>query len=126
MPWLNSATYAELLAKAARVDALMAEIERLRLDLDRERTERIDLTNRLLEKNQVRPLSEPMPAPRPSGPTFDIISPFQSLDAETEKLARDAWIDDLAQGYVEEGGVDSNTARIMAEQVFTRQHQPLN
>jgi len=125
MPWVSSSAFSSLLAKAARVDAITAENERLLLAVKKAEDERTDLLNRLLEKNQVRPLSEPMPIVKP-GPTFDIISPFGAIDESMEKLARDTWIEDEAQGLAQEQGVDMNTARIMAEQVFTRRHQPLN
>lgn len=126
MPWVSSAAYSALLTKAARADALAAENERLRENVERERSERIDVTNRLLEKSQIRPLSEPMPAARSNAPVFPVISPFGALDNETEDLAREAWVADLAQGYVEEKDVDIQTARTMALGEYTRRFQPLN
>ena len=127
MPWVSSAAYSALLAKAARVDALVAENERLRCDVDRERTERLDVLNRLLEKQQTRPLSEPMPAPRSQITNVPIISPFGALDEESEYAARTAWIEDLAQGFVEDGRTeDIQTARIMASSEYTQRFQQIN
>ena len=126
MPWLTTASYSDLLVKAARVDALQAEAERLLLTIEELKQERADLLNRLLEKSQIRPLSEPMPAPRPQAPVFPVISPFQAIDEQTEELARAAWVEDLAEGYVDEKRVDIETARRMAQSEYTRRYQPLN
>lgn len=126
MPWLSFSAYTELLAKAASVDALKAETERLCLDLKAQREENKDLLNRLLESRQIRPLSEPMPAPRVQAPVFPVISPFQALDAETETLAREAWVNDLAEGLAVEKGVDLDTARRMALSEYTQRYQPIN
>lgn len=127
MPWISSAVHLNLLTKAARVDALVAETERLILGIKELKEERADLLNRLLEKQQIRPLSEPMPAHKP--PEFasiPIISPFGAVDKETEDAAREAWVSDLAEGYVEDQKVDADTARQMALQEYTRRYTPIN
>lgn len=125
MPWLSSPTYTDLLAKASRADALAEELARTRDDLRDCRAEVRALQDRFLEKLHVRPVSEPLPAPRQAAPSFPVISPFQAIDEETERAARDAWIDDLAEGYMEEKGIDRNTARQIAQAEYVRRYEPI-
>lgn len=107
-----------MFSSRAHVEALEKQIEYLKGELEKSRQECKDLLDRLLQKHNVTPVSEPIAAKEP----IQVITPFGVLPGEMENLVKDSWLRDEAEHWVNQG-YDESRARQMAEDEYMKQHR---
>lgn len=102
----------------AHVEALNAQIEFLKGELAKSQQEVKDLLDRLLAKNNVTPLSEPIQSKEP----IQVLTPFGVLPGEMEDLVKDSWLRTEMEHWMNEG-YDETRARQIANDEYLKQHR---
>ncbi len=100
----------ERLEKAEREKREVEESARVRADA---------LLDRLLAKNNVSPVAEPVSAK----PPLDVITPFGVGGPDVEKAYKESWLREETEHIMNRDGCDEGTARAYAEQEYVAQFQ---
>lgn len=103
------------------IRALESQISRLEQLLEKERTERQQLLDRLLEKRNIEPVQ---PKPERSSPNpIQIISPFgNAATPEMVDALKESWVQEESFYLQAEHGLPELRAREMAEQRWVSEH----
>jgi hypothetical protein len=99
--------------------ALQAQIIDLQKRLDRAQDENRALLDRLLQKNNVAPVSE---SPKSTQPVIEVISPSGAVPPEMQDAVRDSWVQEEADYVAMTQGLDADRARQEAMKRFTEMY----
>lgn len=104
----------------SHVQALELQIAYLKERLVEVEQEKRRLLDRVLEKNNVAPISEPAQS-TVSAP--DVLAPFGIAVADVQDALRESWLREETEYIMGKLGCDEGTARSYAEQEYLTQHQ---
>lgn len=99
--------------------ALEAQIADLQKRLDRAQDENRALLDRLLQRHNVAPMSEP---PKASAPVIEVISPSGTVPPEMQDAVRESWVQEEAEYVATMQGLDAARARQEAVRRFTEMY----
>lgn len=101
------------------IQSLVDQLSYLKGEIGEQKQSNRDLLDRLLAKNNLTPVSEPIIKP----PAAEILAPSGAADAEIQDAYKESWIREETQYLMTELGCDSGTARGYAEQQYIAKHQ---
>lgn len=109
------------------VRALERQIDDLQRRLSDAETERRELLDRLLERNNYQPIRQSAAESETQEmPVVQLISPFNSIPLEAQDAIKESWLREETEYVMMAQGLDEPRARAVAESNWEAQNRPIH